>query len=547
MIKVIVATLLLSAAGYGWEDAAAYLCGAGSVEEMEEDELVRYESLHDHPLDINSAPRSRILATGLMSAFQTDQLIEYRRETGDILSLTELCYVPGFTEEYARALQPFIVFRSSRAPGQPEDLRVRQDMTVRAAVKIEDEASWSAGIKYTTELGERAALMWSTRTTYDDSAVRPGTISAVWYGKRWPGKIVAGDFAARFGQGLAQWSGFSLSGYSSTQSFRRNGSGISATSAYSSSLKGLAADWTAGRYTFSAATAVSAKDGLSLSPILNITRTSRRATIGITGTYGRSAGTVVSADFHAGLPDISIYGETALKINANAFPAAILGAIWKPVYGTSVALLGRYYDPGFKKDWSALAAGFENGWISATADVSYNIAKEQRQYKMLLKLSPELTVLGITLNPSLRANWRLRPESSPPYRMDLRADIEAKYGSWQSACRYNILWSRERAWLWFAEQGYDDGILKYFARFTLFCINRWDDRIYVYERDAPGSFNVPAYYGRGFAVSLVPSLKVHKRNMTHSLNMRLSAICYKWNPEPKPTKLELKFQYGIKF
>jgi len=33
-------------------------------------------------------------------------------------------------------------------------------------------------------------------------------------------------------------------------------------------------------------------------------------------------------------------------------------------------------------------------------------------------------------------------------------------------------------------------------------VDNWDDRIYVYERNAPGNYSVPAYYGRGVWGSL---------------------------------------------
>lgn len=543
-----------------WEEAAAYICGDGSVEEMEEFEIERFAAMHDRPLDLNAASGSRLLSSGLLSAFQVNELIEYRRTTGDVLSYTELALVPGFQEELAEALKHFTVLRTSRAPGQQEDMRLRQSLTLRGMARMDGSISEeevrpeaAGGLKYAAELGERAAWYWSSRTTYDSPSFGPGTISAALYWKRRPGKVIAGDFAARFGQGLVQWSGFSLSSYSNAQSFRRNASGLSPTGAYSSTLKGVAADCTFGRWTMSAALPIgfAGRDGVQISPMVNATWTSAYATVGMSGKWSAEDGCgTMSVDFHAGLPDISTFGEFASKlctIGATVPVAAIAGAIWKPVYGTSVCILGRYYSPDFKKDWSGAAAGFENGWLTATADISYNIARDMHQYKFILKAGHPFTLGVITASPSVRASWRYRPEGSPPSRLDIRADISAEYGNWALSGRYNYLCSREHSWLWYAEPGYSGGKIKSYLRFTLFCIDNWDDRIYVYERDAPGSFNVPSYYGRGYALSFVGSVKLPywRKIRSQSLNIRISRISYKWNLTPKPSRFEIRLQYGI--
>ena len=47
------------------------------------------------------------------------------------------------------------------------------------------------------------------------------------------------------------------------------------------------------------------------------------------------------------------------------------------------------------------------------------------------------------------------------------------------------------------EAGYRQETVAVYLRYGVYRIDEWDDRIYVYERDAPGNFNVPAYYGRG--------------------------------------------------
>ena len=73
-------------------------------------------------------------------------------------------------------------------------------------------------------------------------------------------------------------------------------------------------------------------------------------------------------------------------------------------------------------------------------------------------------------------------------------------------------------------------------RATVFGIDSWADRIYVYERDVPGSFSVPAYYGRGYALSLYAGWK--------ELKLRLSTTRYPGSD--KSPSWEVKLMIGMK-
>lgn len=532
----------------GWEEAAAYICGASSVEEMDESEMERFCAFHEKPLDINSATRSRLCGSGLFNTFQVNSICEYRRKSGDILSITELGLLPGFCPEYAEMLRYFVTAGSVRAPGQKEDLTTSQDLTLRAGIRHDSGNRLAAGVKYNMETGQRAELKWASRTTYDDASFGPGTISAAYYGRRYLGKAVAGDFSARFGQGLTQWSGFSLSGYSTIASFRKNGAGLAPTGSFASSLKGLGAELNLGKVTISAAAGCEGRNFVS---ILNLNRTGKSSTVGITATYGRN-GIKTGADWKAGIRNLSIFGEVSNTFDGRAAfnPAVITGMVWTPVYGTKLALLGRYYAPGFKKDYSGMAIGFSNKWLEGIIDCSSRTDIGTSQYKMLAKTSWQFGN-AVTVIPSARLNMRYRPEEATPLRTDIRAEISMKYGALSLNAKYNILWHKGRAWLWYAEPGYTNGeSINIFARFTLFCVNDWDDRIYCYERDAPGSFNVPAYYGRGYAASAVSAIKLRtegRKRIKHALHLRTSWISYPWNTKEKDSRLEAKAQYSICF
>ena len=84
------------------------------------------------------------------------------------------------------------------------------------------------------------------------------------------------------------------------------------------------------------------------------------------------------------------------------------------------------------------------------------------------------------------------------------------------------------------------------VRQGIFLIDDWDDRIYVYERDAPGSFNSPAMYGRGLWTSAAAALKISRRIR---LYMRAAFTAYPLMEEEKkkPGKAELKLQIQFRF
>ena len=533
-----------------WEKAAACIVGAAEVEELSEEVMERFARLRERPLDINAAPRGRLISCGLMNAFQVESILEYRARTGDILSFTELGLVPGFSKEQAEAMRPFVVLKTDRAPGQTEKRRrLEQSLTVRGAVRRDDATGFAAGMKYAAQWGERAEFRWSTRNSYDDGTVRLGTMSAAVYGRRSLGKVVIGNFNARFGQGLAQWSGFSLSGYPTVASFRRSGTGLSPTGSYSSDLVGIGSDWRCGRITFTGAASMGARN---VSGIGNVNWTGRRATLGVTGVWRAvEKETTLAGDWRFGLKDVSLFGEVASKVAAGGF-GGVSGAVWTPEYGKKVAVQGRYYSPSFRKDWCGIAAGFENRWLIATADAAWHNTREVQQYKVIAQVRKEFAADALAVRPAVRVNARWRPEDVHPWRVDVRGDADASLGSWQFAARYNALWCNQFSWLWYAELGWvRDGSdesddrnrrsISVYARFSLFCVDNWDDRIYVYERDAPGAFNVPAYYGRGYALSIAAALRCRHR----STHLRASWISYPWNLSSKSGRFELKVQIQL--
>ena len=634
-----------------FEDAVLLLCGAGTLEELSEDEWERYRHLADHPLDLNACTRSAMLSSGLFSPFQAASLLDRRMRDGDILSYTELGYTDGFTPELARALSHFVVLRSRNPPGKPSVPQLHASLLLRtscsgsssvpaarAALQTaaahstsganstasgknpsaatsssasgkDDPFSGSAafGIKTAISLEGRLDAFWSARKSYSDRTFGPGTISLAIYGKSIPGRILLGDYSARFGQGLLLWSGFSIAGFSSVQSFRRNASGLSASSSFTRTLHGIGLDLTLGRSTISAVWSTPVQSTNPRLLALNYNHIFRTSSTGATLLADPGRLYAASIDFRAGLPRLSLSGEFAFEllpapapasvaapaVAASAsvapvsaasatpqpdspaavfVPAGLLSAVWTPSYGNRLAVLARYYP----QNWSQLAASppsafstakdefgsaflFQSARYTLSLDLARRLSEANWQYRLLASANLPFRLglpgrtqrkvnssTGIDGTISVRSLSRFRPSQSLPFRQDLRCDLKLELNRLKLNTRCNLLWCRNFAMLGYIEPGFSDQFFSLWFRLTGYSVPSWDDRISTWERDIPGSFTVPARYGKGLALSCTSSLTIQRKRLRHRLNARLSYDVYS-RKETLTRKPELKLQYRMDF
>lgn len=641
-----------------FEDAVLLLCGAGTLEELSEDEWERYRHLADHPLDLNACTRSAMLSSGLFSPFQAASLLDRRMRDGDILSYTELGYTDGFTPELARALSHFVVLRSRNPPGKPSVPQLHASLLLRtscsgsssvpaarAALQTaaahstsganstasgknpsaatssfasgkNDPFSGSAafGIKTAISLEGRLDAFWSARKSYSDRTFGPGTISLAIYGKSIPGRILLGDYSARFGQGLLLWSGFSIAGFSSVQSFRRNASGLSASSSFTRTLHGIGLDLALGRSTISAVWSTPVHSTNPRLLALNYNHIFRTSSTGATLLADPGRLYAASIDFRAGLPRLSLSGEFALEllpapaavaasaavpslaapaVAASAsvapvsaasatpqpdspaaifVPAGLLSAVWTPSYGNRLAVLARYYP----QNWSQLAASppstfstakdefgsaflFQSARYTLSLDLARRLSEANWQYRLLASANlpfrlglpgrtqrKVISSTGIDGTISVRSLSRFRPSQSLPFRQDLRCDLKLELNRLKLNTRCNLLWCRNFAMLGYIEPGFSDQFFSLWFRLTGYSVPSWDDRISTWERDIPGSFTVPARYGKGLALSCTSSLTIQRKRLRHRLNARLSYDVYS-RKETLTRKPELKLQYRMDF
>ena len=155
----------------------------------------------------------------------------------------------------------------------------------------------------------------------------------------------------------------------------------------------------------------------------------------------------------------------------------------------------------------------------------------------------------------LRWTHRRRWQYEPALRSEGRMDLLWQHGPLQHVTRLDLLKGQGWAGLLYDEWGFGgSGPLRLSLRGTLFAVDDWDDRIYAYERDAPGAFSVPAFYGRGWKVSALAGWKTtlpHSRIRT-ALYLRGALTGYPaaWGQpgkERRMPKAQAKAQLSVTF
>ena len=188
--------------------------GYGGAAGMEA--LVRYyEQLLRQPLNLNAATRLQLEETGLLTLFQLESLFAWRERYGAVRSATEWALVEGFSPETVARLQPFFSL------GDPAE---RQQAAQTYTAKFRKK--WKqAGFSLTTKAQyESQSLSLSAVLDNDPKERFPDFISL---SARYNG-FYAGDFTARFGQGLVLWKSFSLTAFGTPSAASRRGGGLQA-------------------------------------------------------------------------------------------------------------------------------------------------------------------------------------------------------------------------------------------------------------------------------------------------------------------------------
>ena len=560
------------------EEAIMAILGVVDIEEVDQYEVERLYALIERPLELNHSTASRLVSTGLFSAYQAASLIDYRIRHGDILSFGELSMLDGFSQEYVRLLMPFLDLSSGTLPSVVST-GVRNELRVRSGTSLSDGGSWNYGMKYTLESSSGVSAGLGLSRPSASSDILPKSLSAniVYEARKVPLRVVAGDFNARFGQGLAFWNGMSMSGLSIPSTFLRRASGYSASSSFTGNyaLMGVASSVTFRHLVLNASLAVpglktvrAAPEKVSLLPLLNLTWNRRHGQIGFTHYLefqDKVADMKSSFDMAWCIRGIDIFGEVSYDW-VGRVAAALAGTVFPLGESFRVATMLRLYPSAYTSGRS----GAQRSTTKCSNEYSFTLAGEylspDRVHSASLSTDvayfpePKSKTTEDDWQVKVAGDWKWTHESVTlkarlterirswglPTRTDVRLEASIPVSDFVFNIRTNLLHSRSLAGLVYLEGGYKTSVLAGYLRLGAFIVDNWDDRIYVYERDAPGGFNVPAMYGRGVWTAGTLSWKPHRWVKVYARGA-LTAYPFMHGQKKKPGKAELKLHCVFSF
>lgn len=543
------------------------LTGHDSEEQIDAHEVDMLQECLDRPVRINTAGIGRLRSCGLFSAFQAASIIDYRTRHGDIMSLNELSSVDGFTDRKVAVLAPFISLEGGDpAYGGSDRKRGFCDIALKGGIR-RNEGSY--GLKAKGKAGGSFIYGLGVSRSYSAKSASPEALTGYlgWEPSAIPLRIIAGNFNLRFGQGLALWNGMSMGGLSKTSSFYKSGTGLSSSYSYtgSSSFTGLAGEYSVSRLRLTTALAVPSfrREEISLMPAVNLGWFGRNMSVSATHylEYGMSSRSAyvpdmkTSADIAACIDGTDIFSEIAVDwVNATA--AALAGCTFPTWEDIRMAVHFRYYPARYNPAHSAAprsvskcsnelgasycmemsqGSGRHGGYISADA-ACFPETKGDVPYSVQFKASAEWSIsLSDQVMLKFRLSERFRNWESSGFKTDLRTDFAWTGERFCVSSRLNVVKHVKTGFLGYIEGGYKREIVSVYLKGGIYLIDEWADRIYSYERNGPGSFSVPAFYGRGLWATLYASWKFSSWGKAYVIGTA------------KPGKAELKLQCMFSF
>lgn len=554
-------------------DRIAAFLGVVSEEELSDEEVERLGDFLRRPLKINLLSRSRLIASGLFTGYQVASLMDYRQRHGGILSYTELSLVDGFGRQYVEHLKPFVSLESSSLPGSraSDSLKVVNELSLRGGYRYAaDEQDWQYGLKYGLDAsrGFKASIGLSRSRTAKTPVPSSYTASVSWDFRKTDLRLVVGDFNARFGQGLVAWNGAFISSLATPSGFMKKASGISAVRSFTGSTanSGIAAELGVGKFSICAAVAlpglkevVRKPEKFGVAPLVNARWWTRVGTVGLTmvaewnDVLNKSIPYIcwskTSVDAALCIRGVNLFGEAAYDWSERKC-SFVAGTDFMPAEFMRLAALTGW-SQGKQWQWAfsgELTAGRRREYkgIFSTEVICHLVPKDKeapRSLQVKSQLRWEWQALDrLVLRMRLSDRYRTWGQ---PHRSELRVEAAAPLGIWTADARVHLLKCRSLALLGYVDTSCRTESLTAHLRLGLFRSDHWDDRIYVYEYDAPGSFNVPAYYGRGVWTAGTLSWKISR---VIRMYVRASYISYPFaQQKKKPGRAELKLQSVFRF
>ena len=536
---------------------------AKDPEDLAEDEILHYEDLLKRQLRLNLASASEMQESGLLTRYQAASIIDHRERCGQIMSLLELSALDGFTQDLVERLKPFISMEyAPQLNGMTE-----QEITCRAAGRTSSEnLRYGYAARYKLNRGERLSVSVASSRSLDASGFSPDALSAsmALRFRKAPLRLIAGDFNARFGQGLALWSGADFTSLNEPSSYLRRSSGISPSSSFTGNdlFTGGAAELRLNRLHMSSFIAFPGiksigkkPDKMSAIPAGNVTWLWKHGQVGLTcyaefkgfrsGEAAHIPNMMSSLDFSACLKGIDLFSELMYDW-VNARPSALAGTVFPVCESADMSAIVRSSGGEHMFAMSSSYDPRKRLKGSAAANVTlYSIPKTDEQDRSLqLKFHTQWQyALSESFAIKLRITERIRSWGEK-FRTDFRSDVAWQYEAFAVNFRFNVLNCIDTSFLTYIEGGFKPEIISIYLRLGLFAVDNWDDRIYAYERDAPGCYNSPAFYGRGVWTSFYSSWKLSR---WCRLYFRAGYTAYPFMAEKKPGKAELRLQTEFSF
>ena len=537
----------------------AYLL-AVEPEELAEDEVERLSVLLRRPVLINIASQDELNSCGIFTRFQVASLMDYRTRSGPCLSFMELAALTGFGEDFVSRIRPFVSLESL------PDLSGRSghEFTERLSYRYSPGASrYGYTSRYKFHLGEVMNASLACNRSLDAGGTAPDAVCASFEMRlrKLPMSLVFGDFNARFGQGLSLWTGSNFTSLNMPSAFMKRSFGVTPSSSFTGTnvLTGTAVEYAAGRWTFTAFAALPGiksvrkkPEKVRALPAANLSYGWKDGQAGITH-YLEFAGLnselyipamKTSCDMSICRNGVDIFSEMMFDwVKRKA--SAITGVVAPVGDGGGVAAMLKALD----SEYAFTASGNmkrKRLEASVSADATlFTIPKVDTQDRSVqLKLHSQWQYsISDAWQMNVRLTERFRSWGQM-FRTDLRSDLSWKSQIFTITYRFNVLHCKDLAWLTYLEGGARNGKFSAYLRQGFFVVDNWDDRIYAYERDVPGAYNSPAFYGRGIWTSLMASWKPVK---WCKLYARAGLTMYPFMEEKKPGKAELRFQSVFDF
>lgn len=534
---------------------------AKEQEDLSEDELEHLSGFLKRQLALNNAGSDVLYASGIFTKYQVASLIDYRKRNGPCLSYLELASLDGFGDEFVSRIKPFVTLDYS-----PE-LKGRADseFTARASLRsTQEKTRYGYTSRYKLNVGDFLKTSLACSQSLDANGTAPDAVCASVEVRlrKVPLRLAAGDFNARFGQGLTLWTGSDFTSLNSPSSFMKRHFGVTSSTSYSGNgtLTGLATELTVKNLSVSAYVAIpgikTIKQGaqnLRVQPALNLNYAWRTGQAGVShvmefGGLGTEMFIPVmktSCDLSLCVKGIDVFSELMFDW-VTISPSAVAGIIFPIMDRWNMAALVQSHESEHKLALSSSMNDRKRIAGSMSTELTlYSVPKDECESMSLQwKFHSQWRfVLNERLQLSLRLTERMR-SWGPMFRTDLRTDV-----SWQSdmfavTLRLNGLQCERCSFLSYIEGGCKSGSISIYLRQGIFVVDDWEDRIYAYERDVPGAYNSPAFYGRGLWTSIMSSWKISD---WFRLYFRAGYTAYPFMSEKKPGKAELRFQSVFDF